>query len=70
MSNNSLIPIEDAPGEYAVIADAPSAVADANQSESDGMSEYLMAHQQFSPSTAMQGVVPYVRTVSAVDGSR
>lgn len=70
LSNNALIPIEDAPGEYAVIADAPSAVADANQSESDGMSEYLMAHQQFSPSTAMQGVVPYVRTVSAVDGSR
>lgn len=28
------------------------------------MNEYLMAHQQFSPSTAMQGVGSYVRTVS------
>lgn len=43
-------------------------VADA--SDSDAMSEYLMAHQQFSPSTAMQGVVPYVRTVSVADGAR
>jgi sigma-E factor negative regulatory protein RseA len=28
------------------------------------INEYLMAHQEFSPSTAMQGVAPYVRTVS------
>jgi sigma-E factor negative regulatory protein RseA len=42
----------------------------ADVSESDPMSEYLMAHQQFSPSTAMQGVVPYVRTVSATDSVR
>ena len=70
LSNNALIPTENAPGEYAVIAEAPEAVMDTPQSESDGMSEYLMAHQQFSPSTAMQGVVPYVRTVSAVDASR
>lgn len=26
--------------------------------------DYLIAHQEFSPSTAMQGVAPYVRTVS------
>ena len=26
--------------------------------------EYLMAHQEFSHSTALQGVAPYVRTVS------
>ena len=36
----------------------------------DDMSAYLMAHQQFSPSTAMQGLVPYVRTVSSGDGAR
>lgn len=29
------------------------------------MSEYLLAHQEFSPSTALQGVVPYIRSVSA-----
>jgi sigma-E factor negative regulatory protein RseA len=35
------------------------------------VNEYLMAHQEFSPSTALQGVVPYVRTVSSShDGSR
>ncbi len=28
------------------------------------VSDYLLAHQQFSPSTAMQGVASYVRTVS------
>jgi sigma-E factor negative regulatory protein RseA len=32
---------------------------------SDGkMNEYLMAHQEFSPSTAIQGVAPYIRSVS------
>ena len=29
------------------------------------MREYLLAHQGFSPSTAMQGVAPYIRSVSA-----
>lgn len=28
------------------------------------VNDYLIAHQEFSPSTAMQGVAPYVRTVS------
>ncbi len=28
------------------------------------MNEYLLAHQGFSPSTAIQGVLPYIRTVS------
>lgn len=70
LSNNALISTDENPAANAIIAEAPEAVADAVKSESDGMSEYLMAHQQFSPSTAMQGVVPYVRTVSAVDSSR
>lgn len=34
---------------------------------SDGrMNEYLIAHQGFSPSTSIQGVAPYIRTVSGV----
>ena len=34
---------------------------------SDGrMNEYLLAHEGFSPSTALQGVAPYIRTVTAV----
>jgi sigma-E factor negative regulatory protein RseA len=31
------------------------------------MNDYLLAHQQFSPSTTMQGVASYVRTVSSQD---
>ena len=32
---------------------------------SDGkMNEYLFAHQEFSPSTAIQGLAPYIRSVS------
>lgn len=30
-----------------------------------GMDDYLMAHQEFSPTAAMQGVASYVRTVSS-----
>jgi sigma-E factor negative regulatory protein RseA len=45
----------------------PRPVAAANQGK---MNEYLMAHQEYSPSTAFQGVVPYVRTVAEThDGS-
>lgn len=70
LSNNALISTDENPVVNAIIAEAPEAVEDAGKSESDAMSEYLMAHQQFSPSTAMQGVVPYVRTVSAASNSR
>ena len=34
------------------------------------MNDYLLAHQEFSPSTAMQGVAPYVRTVADAQGQR
>jgi sigma-E factor negative regulatory protein RseA len=38
---------------------------------SDGrMNEYLIAHQEYSPSTAIQGVVPYIRTVSATQPAK
>jgi sigma-E factor negative regulatory protein RseA len=39
----------------------PRPVAAANQGK---VNEYLMAHQEFSPSNALQGVAPYVRMVS------
>ncbi|HEY0337739.1 MAG TPA: sigma-E factor negative regulatory protein [Burkholderiales bacterium] len=36
---------------------------------SDGhMNEYLLAHQGFSPSTAIQGLAPYIRSVSTMRG--
>jgi hypothetical protein len=28
------------------------------------MNEYLLAHQGFSPSTAIQGLAPYIRSVA------
>ena len=48
---------DDAPAPPAQLANVPS----------DGrMNEYLLAHEAFSPSTALQGVAPYIRTVSAI----
>lgn len=35
-----------------------------------GVDDYLLAHQSFSPKGAMQGVAPYVRTVSDERGGR
>lgn len=44
---------------------AATAPAQPPISNSQGqMNEYLLAHQGFSPSTAFQGVVPYIRSVS------
>jgi len=38
---------------------------------SDGrMNEYLIAHQEFSPSTAIQGLAPYIRSVSATQPAK
>lgn len=67
LSNNAVVsPVS----EPLSVATAPETKKGAYPTEADAMSEYLMAHQQFSPSTAMQGVVPYVRTVAAADSSR
>lgn len=35
----------------------------------EGAKDYLLAHQRYSPSSAMQGVAPYVRTVAERRGS-
>lgn len=52
-----------APGTTRVV---PAAAANPGQ-----VNEYLVAHQEFSPRTALQGVVPYVRSVSeSHDGNR
>lgn len=40
----------------------PQPVPAVNQAR---VNEYLMAHQEYSPSTTLQGVAPYIRTVSA-----
>jgi sigma-E factor negative regulatory protein RseA len=54
--------------ELAKAPDTPPAAAAPQLASvpSDGkMNEYLMAHQEFSPSTAIQGVAPYIRSVSS-----
>ena len=33
----------------------------------EGARDYLLAHQRYSPSNAMQGVAPYVRTVAVAE---
>ncbi len=85
LSNNSAISPANNTMPPDVLATAPEVVQQSNETiaatfeaggtestgfAADDMSAYLMAHLQFSPSTAIQGVVPYVRTVSSGDGAR
>lgn len=44
-----------------VLVDAPQV---ATVSSEGRMNDYLLAHQGFSPSTAIQGLAPYIRSVS------
>jgi len=49
--------------------DAPQVVAKSEVKQvavpaGEGAKDYLLAHQRYSPSNAMQGVAPYVRTVA------
>jgi sigma-E factor negative regulatory protein RseA len=83
LSTNTAVSPTNNAGSPGMLATAPQVVQQTNEtiaasetgatesnSSADDMSEYLMAHQQFSPSTVRQGVVPYVRTVSSGDGAR
>ena len=60
------------PNSAAPRSDAPvHAQGDPPPPTQGKVNEYLMAHQEYSPSTALQGVAPYVRTVSEThDGNR
>ena len=60
LSGNPFMPREDKLAASVVPPSAQVAVKPANGAVND----YLLAHQQFSPSTTMQGVASYVRTVS------
>lgn len=46
-------------------ATPPSEQQIANVPSDGTMNEYLIAHQEFSPSTEIQGLAPYIRGVSA-----
>lgn len=53
-------PVQALGGKAPTQAKAPARVAPAA-----AVDDYMVAHQEFSPTTAMQGVASYVRTVSA-----
>jgi sigma-E factor negative regulatory protein RseA len=55
-------PIAKAPASVPA-TEAPSIELASVPSEGT-MNEYLIAHQEFSPSTEIQGVAPYIRSVS------
>jgi sigma-E factor negative regulatory protein RseA len=49
----------------------PQAAVTPQSVSSEGtMNEYLMAHQEYSPSTAIQGLAPYIRTVSTTQAAQ
>lgn len=60
LSGNPFMPRDDKIAANQVPAAAQVAVKPANGAVND----YLLVHQQFSPSTTIQGVASYVRTVS------
>jgi sigma-E factor negative regulatory protein RseA len=61
-------PATNMAGPVPVPASSPikpaEAAALASVSSEGHMNEYLLAHQGFSPSTAIQGLAPYIRSVS------
>jgi sigma-E factor negative regulatory protein RseA len=48
----------------------PPPVVEAAVPAAQGVADYLLAHQRFSPAIAMSGLAPYVRTVAEETGSR
>jgi sigma-E factor negative regulatory protein RseA len=48
----------------ATAADTKSIAQVNRKAQSLGISSYLLVHQEYSPTTAMQGVRPYVRTIA------
>lgn len=64
--NNPLAPqaeLAKAPSTPAPVV-VPASAQLANLPSDGKMNEYLIAHQEFSPSTAIQGLAPYIRGVS------
>jgi sigma-E factor negative regulatory protein RseA len=64
------VAVQTMPVQPTVIATARPAAgvrpADTRTASVDN--EYLLAHQEFSPTTAIQGVGPYMRAVTATEG--
>ncbi len=46
------------------VQERPKPVATAHVPMTGAVNDYLLAHQNYSPRSTLQGVAPYVRTVS------
>jgi sigma-E factor negative regulatory protein RseA len=57
-------PVAQAPIPPAPVAAVPPAEQFVSVPSDGTMNEYLMAHQEFSPSSEIQGLAPYIRSVS------
>ncbi len=55
---------QDRQQEQLAAARSATAILPASFSATRQLNDYLIAHQEYSPSTAIQGVAPYVRTVA------
>src|SRR5688572_27478477 len=62
---NGMVESQPAPTAVAVKTTPQPAPQPTNHPSDGRMNEYILAHQGFSPSTALQGLAPYIRTVSA-----
>jgi sigma-E factor negative regulatory protein RseA len=60
----------DAPGIVAQVEPAAANVPATAVPLAQGVADYLLAHQRFSPASAIGGLAPYVRTVAEETGSR
>ncbi len=68
--NNPLAPQPEIIAKKAPPATTPAPTELANVPSEGQMNEYLMAHQEFSPSTAIQGLAPYIRSVSGTQQAK
>jgi sigma-E factor negative regulatory protein RseA len=68
------LPLFAPPTELASATPAPivatATVPPAPIPPAQGVADYLLAHQRFSPTSAMVGIAPYVRTVSEAREAR
>jgi sigma-E factor negative regulatory protein RseA len=67
MSGGSVQTVAQHAAPAAAVAPLAKSTAPAAQPMDGQVRDYMLAHQEFSPSTAMQGVASYVRTVSTDD---
>jgi sigma-E factor negative regulatory protein RseA len=63
-------PAVTAPAIAPISAPAVNPPQLASVSSEGKMNEYLIAHQEFSPSTAIQGLAPYIRSVSTTPSAQ